>query len=256
MNHQQLRVLVVDDNQMMVKTLRDILKIKGYQSEAAFSGPEALEKIEQGNFDCVLSDIKMPDVSGVDLYRAIKAKQPHLPVVLMTAYATDSLIKEGLEEGVVAVLTKPLDINLLLEFLASLTQGRSVVIVDDDPEFCRTLSDVLQAQHFKVKQFTEVDGLVDQLDASEEIVLLDMKLKGHDGLDILREIRDRHPLLPVILITGHKDELNADLKDGLEISAYTYLYKPLQMDELLKILTQIFHQELGRILGRPANKPH
>ena len=103
-----LHILIVDDNQMMVKTLQDILQIKGYQAEVAHSGPEALEKIEETTFDCVLSDIKMPDVNGVELYRAIKAHQPDLPVVLMTAYATDKLIEEGLQEGVIAVLTKPL----------------------------------------------------------------------------------------------------------------------------------------------------
>lgn len=254
MSQEQLRILIVDDNQMMVKTLQDIFRVKGYDSEAAYSGPEALEKIKTGDFDCVLSDIKMPDINGVDLYRAIKARQPELPVVLMTAYATDNLIKEGLDEGVVAVLTKPLDISLLLKFLSSVNQDRSVVIVDDDPEFCRTLSDILQTQNFTVRQFTDDAGLVEKLSSSAEIVLLDMKLKERDGIEVLREIRQKHPMLPVILVTGHHDRVDA-LEDGLKISAYTYLYKPLEIDQLLQVLNQIFHQELGRILGQPTRKP-
>ena len=118
---EELRILIVDDNEMMVKTLQDILRLKGYQTEPAYSGLEALRKVENGAFDCVLSDIKMPDLNGVDLYRAIKVQQPGLPVILMTAYTTDKLIKESLAEGVVSVLTKPLDLNQLFNFLTTLS---------------------------------------------------------------------------------------------------------------------------------------
>src|SRR5262245_60075281 len=71
---EKLRILIVDDNEMMVKTLQDILRLKGYQTEPAYSGLEALRKVEDGAFDFVLSDIKMPDLNGVDLYRAIKVQ--------------------------------------------------------------------------------------------------------------------------------------------------------------------------------------
>ncbi len=122
---------------MMAKTLQDIFIIKGYETEVAHSGPEALEKVGRSLFNCVLSDIKMPDVNGVELYKAIKTHQPNLPVVLMTAYAADKLVKEGLEEGVIAVLTKPLNLNLLLGFLSS--YAKNAPFVDDTLQFCRTL---------------------------------------------------------------------------------------------------------------------
>lgn len=251
---QSLSVLVVDDNQMMAKTLQDIFKVKGYQAETAYSGPEALEKINTNLFDCVLSDIKMPDVNGVELYRAIKAKHPDLPVVLMTAYTTDKLIEEGLNEGVIAVLTKPLDMSLILNFFSYLSRERSVVIVDDDPSFCRTLGDILASRGFDVRKINQPDGIVEQLGEERQVVLLDMKLKQSSGLEVLREIKARHPNLPVILVTGYKDEVAASLKTALKLSAYTYFYKPLQIEKLLNTLTTIHHQELGRILGRPVIK--
>ena len=113
----KIRILVVDDDLRMVKTLVDILKVKGYEAEGTNSGYEAQEKLAEKNFDCVLADIKMPQMNGVELYRAIKAIQPDLPVVLMTAYFTDKLVEEGLEEGAIASLVKPLDINLFARFL-------------------------------------------------------------------------------------------------------------------------------------------
>ena len=251
---QPLRVLIVDDNQMMAKTLQDIFKVKGYQAEIAYSGLEALEMVTDTSFDCVLSDIKMPDVNGVELFRTIKASQPDLPVVLMTAYATDRLIEEGLDEGVIAVLTKPLDMSLLLNFFSYLSRERSVVIVDDDPSFCQTLGDILHERGFDVHPMTRPDGVMEQLEDGGRVVLLDMKLQGSNGLDVLRQIKAHYPTLPVILVTGYRDEVAASLETALKLSAYTYFYKPLQIEELLKVLTRIHHQELGRVLGRPIMK--
>ncbi len=246
----KLHVLVVDDNEMMAKTLKDILGIKGVQVEVAHSAPVALEKIEQKHFDCVLSDIKMPEVDGVELYRNIKAQQPNLPVVLMTAYATDKLIQEGLDEGVLAVLTKPLDMGRLLNFLTFLGEKPSVVIVDDDPAFGQTLGDVLQMHGFAVSQFTNPEGIEDALKSKGQTVLLDLKLQKSDSLDILNIIKNRYATLPVILVTDHREEMQTTIEAALNMGVDTCVYKPIQIDDLLQLLTKIYYQEMGKVLGR------
>jgi DNA-binding NtrC family response regulator len=245
-----LRILVVDDDAGMVKTLVDILKVKGYEAEAAFSAPEALAKLAASHFDCVLSDVKMPQVNGVELYRAIKDRQPDLPLVLMTAYSTDDLVREGLAEGAITCLTKPLDINALLHFFASLRRERSVVIVDDDAQFCRTLGDILQVRGFVVVLVTDHRKVMEAIVPDGRVVLLDMKLNNVSGLEILREIRKRYPHLPVILVTGYREEMAAAIEAALEIKAYTCLYKPLQIEKLLQVLTQVHNRELSRVLGQ------
>ena len=246
---ERLRILVVDDDRRMAKTLVDILRVKGYEAEAAHSGPEAIEKVEKGHFGCVLTDIKMPGISGVELYRAIKTVRPDLPVVLMTAYSTDRLVKEGLEEGAIAALTKPLNINALLSFFSSLCRERSIVIVDDDHEFCKTLGDILRARGFAVAQVTDPHGVVERLREDGQVVLLDMKLNDVGGLEVLQEIQEQHPSLPVILVTGYREEMVKAIETALKIGAYTCIYKPFEIEELLELLTQIRHQELGDILG-------
>ncbi len=247
-----LRILVVDDDHSMAKTLVDILKVTGYEAEAAHSGAKALEKVAERPFDCVLTDIKMPEVDGVELYRAIKARQPELPVVLMTAYSTDKLVEEGLEEGAIANLTKPLDINLLLSFFTYLRKERSVVIVDDDPEFAKTLGDILRVRGFAVTQVTDPHSVVESIGADGQVVLLDMKLNHINGLDVLAEIRERYPQRPVILVTGYRAEMAQVVEAALKMNAYTCLYKPLEIEELLQMLTRIHHQELGRILKQES----
>ena len=245
-----LRILVVDDDQRMATTLADILEAKGYQVETAHSGAEALEKVAGKPFDCVLSDIKMPEVNGVELYRAIKARQPDLPVVLMTAYSSDSLVREGLEEGAVAALTKPLDIGMLLTFFSFLRRERSVVIVDDDDDFCRTLGDILRARGFGVTGIADPRQVMEGLEADGDVVLLDMKLNSINSLDVLRTIREQYPRLPVILVTGYREEMSPAIAAAQELSAYTCPYKPFEIEKLLKILPQVRRSELGRVLGR------
>ena len=249
------RILIVDDDPMMARTVRDILRLKGHEAEVAHSGPEALDKVRREDYDCVLSDIKMPGLDGVELYRAIKARQPDLPVVLMTAYAHDELVREGLEEGVIAVLPKPLDLDLLLDFIASLRGERAVVIVDDDPQFYRTLGDILRPQGYAVRQITDPRAVVEQLEVKEQVVLLlDMKLDGLSGLDVLRQIREWHPHLPVILVTGYWEEMAPAIEAALKLSAYACFCKPLQIEDLLQALTEIRHRGLGSTLGRPVGR--
>jgi len=120
----ETRVLVVDDHAGMAKTVAEILRHSGYVTEIAHSGSEALDKLAEGHFDCLLSDIKMPRMNGIELYRTVKAQQPNLPTVLMTAYSTDALVQQGIAEGVRAVLRKPLDIPKLLALVASVSCRR------------------------------------------------------------------------------------------------------------------------------------
>ena len=118
----QTAILVVDDNLPMAKTLSDILTLKGYTVYTAFSGTEALEILGHHEVHILLTDVIMPDMNGVTLYRQTRATNPHLVTFLMTAYAADEIIQQGIAEGIKTVLTKPVDINLFLNLVAAVEQ--------------------------------------------------------------------------------------------------------------------------------------
>ncbi|MDD5170037.1 MAG: response regulator, partial [Syntrophales bacterium] len=140
------KVLVVDDDRRMVKTIHDILTIKGYEIVEANSGEEAVEKVQSDMPDCILMDIRMEGLSGIETMKIIKEKAPHLPVILMSAYAYDEQVLEAKQLGAWAVLDKPIEIQAVLSFLSILRKEKSILIVDDDPRFCRSLQDILQAR--------------------------------------------------------------------------------------------------------------
>lgn len=257
---ERLRILIVDDDRRMAGTLVDILRAKDYEAEAAYSGREALDKLKESRaegatpFGCVLTDVKMPEMNGTELHSAIKAIDPDLPVVLMTAYVANALIDEAIDSGAVASLSKPLDIHMLLSFFSTLSRECSILVVDDDPAFCKTMGDVLRNKGFAVVEVVDANDWEENVEPEGQIVLLDMKLNGVNGLDILKQMREKHPGLPVILVTGHRQEMGSLIEAALGISAYACLYKPLEIDKLLGLLAGLRRQELGRILGRRVGK--
>ena len=115
--YKKLSILIVDDDYRMAKTLHDILKAKGYKTQIAQCGLEALNKIKKSFFNWVITDIKMPGMNGIEVCKAVKNIQPKVSVLFMSAYATD---EKKLKKSAVAILTKPLDINRMLSLLSSL----------------------------------------------------------------------------------------------------------------------------------------
>jgi two-component system response regulator HydG len=244
----KLRILIVDDDQRMASTLADILELKGYETTRAHSGAEALEKIKAAVFDCTLTDVRMPGMNGVELFQELRKQQPGVPVVLMTAYSTDELIRQGLEGGAAGVLDKPLDIHQLLGFLGALSREHIVMVVDDDPAFCKTLGAILERRGFRVTKIIDPHVDVDQMIADAQIILLDMNLNDITGYDVLKEIRLRHPTLPVLLVTGYRQEMSAAVQQALEFNAYACLYKPLVIPELLETLAKIKSARMKELL--------
>ncbi len=126
---QPTRLLIVDDNPSMTKTTADILALKGYAVQTAHSGSEALDLLRRDKVHILLTDVIMPDMNGVELFVRARRLVPSLIAFLMTAYSADDIIQRGQAEGVKAVLTKPLDLNLLL----ALIQGVEAAYLEKRP---------------------------------------------------------------------------------------------------------------------------
>ncbi len=86
----------------------------GYSVEVAQNGVEAIEKIEQDVFDLVLTDLKMPEMDGIELLKTIKGTRPEVMVILMTAYGSIETAVEAMRIGANDYITKPVDLNELL----------------------------------------------------------------------------------------------------------------------------------------------
>jgi len=114
-----LRVLIVDDNTSLCKSMSFILKRKGYAVTTAKDGYNAIKRVKERSFDMILMDIKMPHLNGVETFRRIKKIRPEAKVMMMTAYAVENLVQDALREGVYGVIHKPLAIEKLVDLIGN-----------------------------------------------------------------------------------------------------------------------------------------
>lgn len=116
------KVLIVDDNDQMSSLLADILELFDYQAQQAKDGEEALRCLREDKYDLVITDLRMPKMSGTELLKLIKKVQPQLPVVVVSGYGpgnTQSLIINEQADG---FLNKPFTVEQIEKILKDLIQ--------------------------------------------------------------------------------------------------------------------------------------
>jgi formate/nitrite transporter len=101
------KILVIDDEQIVGESLRKTFRDEGYEIDTARSGQEGLQKARRESFDLMIVDLKMPDISGLDVVRKIKEEQPDAMMVMITGYSTVDSATEALRTGVFDYLPKP-----------------------------------------------------------------------------------------------------------------------------------------------------
>ncbi|MHB1397530.1 MAG: sigma-54-dependent transcriptional regulator [Trichloromonadaceae bacterium] len=124
------RMMVIDDDQVIRKGLKRILEQAGYEVEDFASGHLAIEELQRQSFDLVITDLKMPGMSGLDVLKAINVLQPEVPIVLITGYATVETAVEAMKHGAVDFIPKPFTPKDLLEKVV-LALEKKVVMFDD-----------------------------------------------------------------------------------------------------------------------------
>jgi two-component system response regulator PilR (NtrC family) len=124
MTHTAPRILVVDDERSMREFLGIMLTREGYEVVVAENGSQAMAVLRQRAFDLLISDIRMPDCSGIDVLREAKAAQPDLPGILMTAFSSTQTAIEALRTGALDYISKPFDVDEMKRVVAQALERR------------------------------------------------------------------------------------------------------------------------------------
>jgi two-component system, NtrC family, response regulator PilR len=121
-------ILVVDDERSMRELLEYMLSKEGYTIALAENGRRALERIEAAEYDLVLTDIKLGDLTGLDVLRAAKAKNPATVVIMISAYATTETAVEAMNEGAYDYVPKPFDNDELKLAIATALERKTLAV--------------------------------------------------------------------------------------------------------------------------------
>jgi CheY-like chemotaxis protein len=122
------KVLVVDDDPVVATSFNRVLSHDGYVVVTASNGAEALEKLNEGDYDVVYTDIRMPGMDGLELAERVKARRSWTPVVIITGYGSEASEKRAKAAGVTAFLHKPLSPEMI-ETSAKDAMGRAAPVI-------------------------------------------------------------------------------------------------------------------------------
>lgn len=248
-----LKILVVDDNKDFCQNVKDTLEMKDYEVMTAYDGFGALELVKQNGFNLLLIDVRMARMDGVETFKKIKEIAPDTPVIMVTAYAVEELMREALQEGAFGSLRKPLDFDRLFSLIENaVPNGARVLVVDDDENFCANIKDVLSDKGYRVSVTYDGNTAIHKAWQKDfDIIILDMKLPPLNGLETYLAIRDIRPKVVVIIVTGYMREMGEVAQQALEKAAHTLLEKPIDMDNLVLLLKQIEEQKAKGIFKKP-----
>jgi len=224
------KYLVIDDNLEFAENVAEILSETGAEVSVAAEGRAALEKVKHERFDVLITDMKMPGLSGADLLRLVRDCDPGVPVVLLSAYAQDAQINEAKRYGLLAFLNKPTGTRRLIELLATARRDATILLVEDDRALAENLTEVLSSHGFTVCNATTL-GEVSTMHVKPLAALVDLRVPGGvDGAAINR-VREVYPNTPIIVVTA--------LPEGLTDESLEIFHKPFDTKALLRRLESL-----------------
>jgi len=266
------RLLVIEDNPAEQLSINELLSHDDIEIATASTGKEALDNLRGKGADCVVLDLRLPDMTGFEVLEELK-KDPSLseiPVVVFTGRElapeedaqlhtmARSIVVKGVESPerlldetalfLHRVITDlPADKQKMLERLNSSDDdllGRTVLLVDDDARNIFALSSALERRGMRVLTATTGSEAIELIESNREIaiVLMDIMMPGMDGFETMQIIRKNPAFrrLPIIALTAKA--MKGDREKCLESGASDYLAKPVNTEQLLSALRMWLHR--------------
>jgi len=235
------KILIVDDEIELFGFLKDTLEDYGYNVVTVETGENAVKVAEKDFFDVILMDYNLPGISGLDAFRSIKKVSPLSIVIMMTAAAPESVLKEAAVEGTYAIVRKPFKLEGILDKINEAVKKTTCVIVDDRFADREVIKDLLEQKNCKCVSVSDGPSAIEMLKHERpDVIFLDVTMPNMDGFEVLENIKAAYPDIDVIMMTAYpKTEY---LEMAVKLGALTCLSKPLQMNKVFTIIDKIKHR--------------
>jgi CheY-like chemotaxis protein/HAMP domain-containing protein/signal transduction histidine kinase len=270
--HRIRELLVVEDDPAEQMSIAELIGFDDVRITAVGSGAEALEQMRSKQYDCVVLDLRLPDISGFDLLGEIQ-QDPQLrdtPIVVFTGRELSADEESELRQRAKSIVLKgvrsperlldetalflhrvvtdlPPAKQRMIEALHQSDeplQARKVLVVDDDIRNIFALNSVLERHRMKVVSATNGQDAIDLLEQTEDLalVLMDIMMPEMDGYETMRRIRSnpKFRLLPIIALTAKA--MKGDREKCLEAGASDYVAKPVNTEQLLSLVRMWLHR--------------
>jgi HAMP domain-containing protein/signal transduction histidine kinase/CheY-like chemotaxis protein len=263
-------LLLIEDDEMQRSNIRELIGNETAHVVDAANGAQGLEALGKQQFDCVVLDLMLPDISGFDLIEKIRAEHERLPIIIYTAKDLTAEEEEKLNRVAQTVIVKDVrsperlfdqtalwlhrDVLKLPEAKRSLLRmlhdpdailaGKKVLIVDDDIRNIFAMTSMLERYKMDVLSAETGQAAIEALQKTDgvDLVLMDIMLPEMDGYQTMQAIRKMYGFeqLPIIALTAKA--MKGDREKCIDAGASDYIAKPVDTERLLTLLRNWLHR--------------
>ncbi|TAJ08041.1 MAG: response regulator [Nitrospirae bacterium] len=245
-------ILIANADHRFSQTLKNVLSAYGHEIVIARTGEETVQRFDERQPAVVLLDLVLLGLSGLDALAKLKARDPRLPVVVVTGDVTADVENRAREMGVLDVLRKRLKMDVIMQAVNRALQevGKpakaapasvapagvepkpaTILIVDDEREICDLVGEFLQRRGYRVKTaYGGEAALASVKQEPPDLVLLDIYMPDINGVEVLRRLVKNKFAGGVIMLTASQEE--PLLKTALDLGAFDVLSKPVDLDQV------------------------
>jgi DNA-binding NtrC family response regulator len=140
-----------------------------------------------------------------------------------------------------------LDIEKTISLVEGMRVERRILVVDDDPDTYTTFKDILEPKGYQVSAASSGEEAIEMVRENKyDMIFIEMKLPIMDGLQTYLDIREINPQVVAVMMTAYYREASDLVMEALKKDAYTYLYKPFDMERVVQLVDEIYHRKYQR----------
>ncbi|HEV8245492.1 MAG TPA: response regulator, partial [Polyangiaceae bacterium] len=239
------KILVADDDDGVRAGLAANLEVEGYQVVEAVDGGQALALIREQRFDLVISDVVMPVANGVEVLEYLKLESPETPLVLISAFVSETMVSRAVSRGLYTMLYKPVGMGDVLRIVDRALARRALLIVDDAEPYLASLSAALRSVGMLVEAAADGPSALAYAGQNRvDVCILDLVMSAPDGVETCQALRSIDRDMDIIAITGSSDPelVRRITRHGVAAC----LRKPFEINDLLSAIVKARGASSGR----------
>ena len=260
------KILVIDDEAAIVNGLIKMLTSWGYQAKASLSGLNGIGYLQSEKFDLVITDMRMPDINGIDLIKRIKLISPGIKIIILSGSLAELNTSEIEALNIFKLLEKPISQRELkavvhealgiYEFKKSdkiekiktesveLTTDKKkkgfskgdILVVDDNEDLANSIKSLLSFKNYNVTTASDGKEALEKIKSQKfDLILMDIRMPNMNGIEAVKKIKDINPELFIVMMTGEAGD--EEVEKALHEGGYAILRKPFSPDKLLKSIS-------------------
>lgn len=254
-----IKLLIIDDEPGVAESMARTFTYMGFEVSTAHDGAQARDIVALKHPQIVFLDLVMPGIHGLDLLAELKKKNRSIIVIVITAVDDEAIRAEAMKRGADVFLRKPFSHNTLRDIVIEKVKNllehdgkmkRPVVLLVDDEDEFRS-----EVRHFLGKRFDcDIKESADADDAlaktkalAPDVILLDVKMPGASGLDVVEKMRALSPESRILIVSAWKS--GEVVAKAIELGAEDYLAKPVSLVALGEKLKSVFLSQ-GKLIQK------